>query len=33
MKIETKQLLIGLVLANKDSIPSYEEIVKEIEDV
>lgn len=33
MKIETKQLLIGLVLANKNEIPGHEEIVKEIVDV
>lgn len=32
MKLETKQLLIGLVLANKNDVPDYEEIVKEIED-
>ena len=33
MKVETKQLLIGLALANKNDIPDYEKIVKEIEDV
>jgi hypothetical protein len=33
MKIETKQLLIGLVLANKNDIEGYKEIIKEIEDV
>jgi len=33
MQLETKKLLIGLVLTNKNDIPDYEEIVKEIEDV
>jgi hypothetical protein len=32
MELETKQLLIGLVWANKNEIPRHEEIVKEIED-
>jgi hypothetical protein len=33
MKVETKQLLIGLILANRKDIPDYKNILKEIEDV